>query len=143
MGEALDEDRDGKLNVEELRNAYARSTGGQRPARETIRNEVVPVVDFDRDGVVSVDEFLRGMSLEMPVTDDVWAIMDKDGNGSVTLAELKTALGNLGGSKGDAVLRASFELAGGEESGRLSRAQVDRAMDFIATGILGDLVGEN
>ncbi|MEW5301054.1 MAG: hypothetical protein WDW38_009374 [Sanguina aurantia] len=137
MRRQLDPNADNIMDLEELRTAVSAAMD-QRTPLDVIRTAVVPAVDFDEDGVVSTDEFMRALSLDLPVDQGTWAVIDKNADGVATIAELRNALGNIGGEGGEAVLQVAFEHAD-SGSHQLSPQQASLFMDWLSTGIVGDL----
>lgn len=99
MRRQLDPNADNIMDLEELRTAVSAAMD-QRTPLDVIRTAVVPAVDFDEDGVVSTDEFMRALSLDLPVDQGTWAVIDKNADGVATITELRNALGNIGGEVG-------------------------------------------
>lgn len=59
----------------------------------------------------SVDEFSRGMALELGVDERWMRVMERDGGAGVSRAELAAGLGDLG-RNADEVLRVAFDMVG-------------------------------
>ncbi|KAG2449306.1 hypothetical protein HYH02_005462 [Chlamydomonas schloesseri] len=133
---SMDANGDGVLSVDEVRGAIQRSSGQAAP-RQIVVEDVMAPVDFNNDGEVSVDEFSRGMALELGVDERWMRVMERDGGAGVSREELAAGLGDLG-RNGTEVLRVAFEMADQDRNGRLNAAEAQRAMNMIATGLLGD-----
>ncbi|KAG2433413.1 hypothetical protein HXX76_008471 [Chlamydomonas incerta] len=133
---SMDANGDGVLSVDEVRGAIQRSSGQAAP-RQIVVEDVMAPVDFNNDGEVSVDEFSRGMALELGVDERWMRLMERDGGAGVSRAELAAGLGDLG-RNGEEVLRVAFDMADQDRDGRLNAAEAQRAMNMIATGLLGD-----
>ncbi|KAG2491635.1 hypothetical protein HYH03_010006 [Edaphochlamys debaryana] len=131
----MDANGDGRLDVDEVRGAIQRSGGPQIPRARVVRDVMAPV-DFNDDAVLTVDEFARGMALELDV-DERW--MDAMGarGGRVSREELAAGLGDLG-PRGEATLPVAFEMADANKDGRLDASEARTAMLLMATGVLGD-----
>ncbi|GLC72557.1 hypothetical protein PLESTF_001264500 [Pleodorina starrii] len=132
----MDENGDGFLDVDEIRGAMQRN-GGVTVPRETVIRDVMAPVDFDDDGMISVDEFSRGLALELEVDERWMRTMERDGQPGVSLEELQAGLGDLG-QTGNDVLPVAFKLADKDRNGRLDREEAESAMQLISAGIMGD-----
>ncbi|KXZ46055.1 hypothetical protein GPECTOR_47g330 [Gonium pectorale] len=133
---AIDADGDGFLDVDEIRGAMQRTSGVSVP-RETVVRDVMAVVDFDDDANVSVDEFARGMALELQVDERWMRHMERDGGAGISAEELAEGLGNLG-QQGPEVMRVAFRMSDLNRDGRLNQEEAGHAMRLIASGVLGD-----
>ncbi|GFR52650.1 hypothetical protein Agub_g15242 [Astrephomene gubernaculifera] len=136
LARSLDANGDGLLDVDEMRGALQRTMGVSVP-RESVARDVMAVVDFNDDADVSVDEFARGLSLDLEVDERWMRLMERDGDPGVSAAELAAGLGDLG-EEGRRVLPVAFDMADKDRDGRLSRSEAAHAMQLVATGVLGD-----
>ncbi|GIL61438.1 hypothetical protein Vafri_15878 [Volvox africanus] len=132
----MDANGDGLLDVDEVRGALQRNSGITVP-RETVVRDVMAPVDFNDDAVLSVDEFSRGMALELEVDDRWMRVMERDGEEGISLEELQLGLGDLG-QRGRDVVPAAFKMADKNRNGRLDRGEAQDAMNLIAAGVTGD-----
>ncbi|EDO33580.1 predicted protein [Nematostella vectensis] len=95
----FDKDGDGTVTTAELGTVMRNL--GQNPTDEEIR-EMIKEVDEDGSGSIGFEEFLQLMSKKTKgksYEDELMAafqIFDKDGNGSITVTELKEVLDSLG-----------------------------------------------
>ncbi|EFJ49088.1 hypothetical protein VOLCADRAFT_104520 [Volvox carteri f. nagariensis] len=136
----MDENGDGLLDVDEIRGALQRN-GGLTLPRETVVRDVMAPVDFNDDAVLTVDEFSRGMALELEVDERWLRVMERDGEAGVSLEELQLGLGDLG-ERGREVVPVAFKMADKDKNGRLDREEAQNAMNLIAAGVTGDFGAE-
>ncbi|GIL87624.1 hypothetical protein Vretimale_14698 [Volvox reticuliferus] len=134
--EKMDANGDGLLDVDEIRGALQRN-GGLTVPRETVIRDVMAPVDFNEDAVLSVDEFSRGMALELEVDDRWMRVMERDGEEGISLEELQFGLGDLG-QQGRDVVPAAFKMVDKKRNGRLNKEEAQDAMNLIAAGVTGD-----
>ncbi|XP_018836326.1 calcium-binding protein CP1-like [Juglans regia] len=119
--DVLDADRDGKISRDDLRTFYAEFTSGD--ADEEAIKSMISVADSNRDGFVEYNEFervlgdRRGSSpagrREGGVMEDVFRMMDKDGDGKLSHEDLKSYMQWAGFSASDADIKAMIALGGG------------------------------
>ncbi|XP_022741918.1 calmodulin-like [Durio zibethinus] len=122
--EVLDADRDGKISREDLRRFYAGfSNGNTGFDDDEIIGTMISLADSNRDGFVDYEEFERvlGGSKKMAsgfgVVEDVFKVMDKDGDGRLSHDDLKSYMNWAGFSASDEDIKAMIRLAGDDEKG--------------------------
>ncbi|KAJ8528875.1 hypothetical protein K7X08_030615 [Anisodus acutangulus] len=114
--DVLDVDRDGKISSDDLRTSYGGFVG------DDVIGTMMTVADFNKDGYVEFDEFEKvldsskrrnGRSLN--VMEDVFKVMDKDGDGKVGLEDLKSYLNWAGLQVDDDDVKAMIKLGRGDD----------------------------
>ena len=94
---SLDTDGNGKLSKEELIEAYSKSMPEEQ-AREIVE-AVMSKVDADKSGFIDYSEFCLATASDKVILsknnmEAAFRMFDKDGSGSITVAELKEMLGD-------------------------------------------------
>merc|ERR1740117_44452 len=95
---AMDDNGDGKLTVEEMMNGCEQSgIMSQDDARK-----VFEAIDADRSGSIDYSEFIaatldKSSFLKKDLCREAFTIFDKDGNGTISLDELREMLHGVGG----------------------------------------------
>ncbi|KAI5579494.1 hypothetical protein BDE02_08G092700 [Populus trichocarpa] len=130
--DVLDADHDGKISKDDLRMFYAGfSSNG---ADDDFIGSMMSVADFNKDGFVEYDEFERvldGASEKKKsssstrsssgVMEDVFKVMDKDGDGKLSVDDLKSYMQWAGFDASDDDIKAMIKLAcysgGGDKDG--------------------------
>lgn len=92
----LDVNADGTLTAKEVSNAIARAGAKDKGLGKKF-DDIARLLDVNGDAVISIGEFLETLEAELALEEcaDLHAAfraIDKDGSGSVTLAELEKAL---------------------------------------------------
>ncbi|GMI95852.1 Ca2+-binding protein 1 [Hibiscus trionum] len=118
--EILDADRDGKISRDDLRRFYAGFSNGFNDDDEMI-GTMISLADLNRDGFVEYEEFERvlgGNKKKVPsgygVMEDVFKVMDKDGDGRVSHEDLKSYMNSAGFPASDEDIKAMIRLGGGD-----------------------------
>ena len=113
--EALDADHDGKISRDDLRKFYS---GGD--ADEDAIGSMIAVADLNRNGFVEYEEFERvlsgGRRRSTGIMEEVFKTMDKDGDGRLSHADLKSYMHLAGFSISDEEVAAMIRFGGGDES---------------------------
>ena len=130
--DVLDADHDGKISKDDLRMFYAGfSSNG---ADDDFIGSMMSVADLNKDGFVEYDEFERvldGASEKKKsssstrsssgVMEDVFKVMDKDGDGKLSVDDLKSYMQWAGFDASDDDIKAMIKLAcysgGGDKDG--------------------------
>ncbi|CAG8764332.1 16472_t:CDS:2, partial [Cetraspora pellucida] len=95
----LDKDNDGCITATEL--GMVINSIGYDFSKSQLQS-MVDNVDSDKDGKINFDEFLKMMTIKMSESDndralrEAFKVYDKDGNGFITAAELKSAMESIG-----------------------------------------------
>lgn len=116
--DVLDADRDGKISRDDLRAFYAGVGGGG----DDVIGAMMTVADTNKDGFVEYEEFERVVAAERkPVgcgaMEDVFRVMDKDGDGKLSHRDLKTYMAWAGFSATDDDINAMIRFGGGDQNG--------------------------
>ncbi|CAI9118895.1 OLC1v1020522C1 [Oldenlandia corymbosa var. corymbosa] len=129
--DVLDADHDGKISRDDLRTFYGGYFGGTSSQNDydDVIGTMIFVADANRDGFVEYDEFekvLGGGGGERPgkkvnggrsgkdsLMEDVFKVMDKDGDGIVGHEDLKDYLTWAGLAVNDEDIKAMIKLGGG------------------------------
>lgn len=116
--DVIDADRDGKISKDDLRAFYAGLSGSGAPEEDMI-GSMMTVADANEDGYVEYEEFesvLPGQSGGSGVMEEVFRVMDRDGDGMVGFEDLQNYLKWARFEAGDEDIRAMIRLGGGDEN---------------------------
>ncbi|KAL6188459.1 hypothetical protein ACLB2K_039852 [Fragaria x ananassa] len=114
--DVLDADRDGKISKDDLRAFYAGfSSSG---ADESLIRAMMSAADSNSDGFVEYHEFERVLACQNPsgVMEDVFKVMDRDGDGKLSHEDLKSYMNSAGFPASDDDIAAMIKLGGGDEA---------------------------
>ncbi|KAE8698222.1 putative DNA replication complex GINS protein SLD5 [Hibiscus syriacus] len=121
--EILDADRDGKISREDLKRFSAGFSNGFNDDDEMI-GAMISLADLNKDGFVEYEEFERVLgghkkkvSSGYGVMEDVFKVMDKDGDGRLSHEDLKSYMDWAGFPASDEDITGMIKLAGGGDSG--------------------------
>ncbi|CAG8568768.1 17668_t:CDS:2, partial [Racocetra fulgida] len=95
----FDKDGDGSVTIKELGDVM-RSLGHN--PNETELRDMINEVDLDNNGTIDFNEFLNMMARKVKDSDaeeeikEAFKVFDKDGNGLISAAELKTVMSSIG-----------------------------------------------
>ncbi|KAG5632496.1 hypothetical protein H5410_004213 [Solanum commersonii] len=123
--DVLDVDRDGKISREDLRTSYGGFVG------DDMIGTMMTVADSNEDGYVEFEDFEKVLDSSinrngeekrknetgMNVMEDVFKVIDKDGDGKVGVEDLKSYLSWAGLQVDDDDIKAMIKLGHGEENG--------------------------
>lgn len=122
--EILDADRDGKISKDDLRVFYTGISGGG--SEDELIGAMISVADENRDGFVQYAEFEKVLGHENRrsggggVMEDVFRVMDKDGDGRLSHQDLKSYMECAGLEASDEDISAMIRLAAGDDGGGVS-----------------------
>ncbi|KAK4737560.1 hypothetical protein R3W88_001257 [Solanum pinnatisectum] len=123
--DVLDVDRDGKISREDLWTSYGGLVG------DDMIGTMMTVADSNEDGYVEFEDFEKVLDSSinrngdekrkngtgMNVMEDVFKVIDKDGDGKVGVEDLKSYLSWAGLQIDDDDIKAMIKLGHGEENG--------------------------
>ncbi|XP_043710693.1 calcium-binding protein CP1-like [Telopea speciosissima] len=145
----LDVDRDGKISPDDLRRFYKRfsssSSSSSNVACEEDISSMISVADSNKDGLVEYDEFERVLfqvpSQSQPPRDDdnsvmqdMFKVMDRDGDGKVGFHDLKIYMKWAGLQASDEDVRAMIKLGGGDDHDGISFEGLLKILNFDLIG---------
>lgn len=119
--EVLDVDRDGKISRDDLRTFYGDKLAAAD--EDDAIGSMMTVADSNKDGFVEYDEFEKVLDCggrrreKNGVMEEVFRVMDRDGDGKVGHGDLKSYLGWAGFDASDDDIKAMIRLGGGDENG--------------------------
>ncbi|KAK7291705.1 hypothetical protein RIF29_07067 [Crotalaria pallida] len=122
--EILDTDRDGKISRDDLRAFYTGIYG--RDGEDDVIGAMMTVADTNKDGFVEYEEFERVVTgeerraLGCGAMEDVFKVMDKDGDGMLSHHDLKSFMSLAGFSASDEEINAMIKFGGGDQNGGVS-----------------------
>ncbi|KAL6990093.1 hypothetical protein U1Q18_015841 [Sarracenia purpurea var. burkii] len=123
--EVIDADRDGKISKDDLRSFCAGFSGAGVASDEDVIGTMMSVADSNGDGYVEYEEFERVLGEERNaaggrwgVMEDVFKVMDRDGDGRVGDDDLRGYLKSAGFDTGDEDIKAMIRLGGGDDDRR-------------------------
>ncbi|KAM1139627.1 hypothetical protein FF1_039755 [Malus domestica] len=116
---ASDADHDGKISKDDLRAFYAGFSSSA--ADENFIRSMMSAADSDNDGFVQYEEFERVLacgdgSKSSGVMEDVFKVMDKDGNGKVSHEDMKNYMSSADFVATDEDIKAMIKMGGGDEN---------------------------
>ncbi|XP_036764090.2 calmodulin-like [Manis pentadactyla] len=119
----FDKDGDGSINTQEL-GAVMQALG--KNLSEAELKEIISKVDTDADGVISFPEFLEEMVRRMKAwrkkqgLQEAFRVFDVDGNGYISVDELKQVMAKLGEELSQEVLEAMIHEADMDQDGQVN-----------------------
>ncbi|CAO2821462.1 unnamed protein product [Amaranthus hypochondriacus] len=130
--EVIDYDHDGKISGDDLRSFYA-SISGAGDDEEEIIKAMISVADANKDGYVQYNEFEKFLKERIEkekaknqnqksygdggVMEEVFKVMDKDGDGKLGIDDLKTYLRMAGIEVQDDEIKSMIKLGCGDRDG--------------------------
>lgn len=95
--ESFDKNGDGVLSKEEIYEGY-RQTMDEKEAKAEV-DRIMSEIDIDKSGTIDYNEFLMAATSRQKVLNDqkleqTFKMFDKDGNGSISLDEIRSIIGN-------------------------------------------------
>lgn len=127
----FDKDGNGSINTQEL-GAVMQALG--KDLSEAELKEFISKVDTDADGVISFPEFLeemvRGMKTWGKKQDlqEAFRVFDVDGNGYISVDELKQVMAKLGEELSQEVLEAMIHEADVDQDGQVNYEEFVRIL---------------
>merc|ERR1712238_486424 len=128
----FDIDGDGTITIVELKEVM--KSLGQNPTEKELK-QMIKSVDDNGDNEIDFEEFLILMSSKKPSSDDpdkelrdAFAVFDDDNSGSISRAELKKLMKNLGQTLTDAELDAMMDEVDTDGDGEIDFAQFKSMM---------------
>lgn len=116
--EVLDSDHDGKISYDDLQTFFSDKADSGEDTHDFI-GTMMSAADSNCDGFVEYEEFEKvlecGRNVGEGLMEDVFRIMDKDGDGKLSHEDLKAfmAVAGLGGDS-DEDVAAMIKLGGGD-----------------------------
>ncbi|CAJ1940825.1 unnamed protein product [Sphenostylis stenocarpa] len=121
--DVLDADRDGKISRDDLRAFYTGVRGGVDGGDELI-GAMMTVADTNKNGFVEYEEFERVVAGNAEIKpmgsgamEDVFRVMDKDGDGKLSHRDLKTYMAWAGFPATDEDINAMIRFGDGDKNG--------------------------
>ncbi|CAG8628485.1 24020_t:CDS:2, partial [Dentiscutata erythropus] len=125
----LDKDNDGHITANELGTVI--KSLGYNPTEDELKR-MVSNVDSDKDGKINFNEFATMMAHSSNDSDDdlreAFKVYDKDGNGYITPAELKSVMNSLGERITDEEVDAMIREADTDGDGRVNYEEFIKMM---------------
>ncbi|KAF9465904.1 calmodulin-like protein [Collybia nuda] len=127
----FDKDKDGTISSHEL-GTVMRSLG-QNPTEAELQ-DMINEVDIDRNGIIDFDEFLALMVKQSKEGDEeeemrlAFEVFDKDGSGSISVAELKQVMESLGENLTTHEINEMIREADENNDGEISFAEFKKMM---------------
>ncbi|CAL0330208.1 unnamed protein product [Lupinus luteus] len=120
----LDADRDGKISRDDLRAFYTGIYGSDSGGDDAI-GAMMALADTNNNGFVEYEEFEHVVTgerrtLGFGAMEDVFRLMDKDGDGMLSHQDLKSYMAVAGFSATDEEINAMIKFGGGGENGGVS-----------------------
>ena len=119
----FDRDGDGTITIKELQ-VVMRSIG-QNPTEEEVM-AMINEVDSDNDGEVDFREFMELMAKKMKEGEmdeelvEAFKTFDKNGNGCITMQELKDVMHQYGEKLSDEEVKLMFDETDSDKDGKIS-----------------------
>merc|ERR1712151_293346 len=121
--ESMDKDGDGELTQQEVKD-------GQDKFSDDKVDDMWPLIDTDKSGTISFDEFVAFMKAKNKEADGCWERMDKDGDGELTKQEVKDGQDKFSDDKVDDM----WPLLDKDKSGTISVKEFFTFMKGKANG---------
>merc|ERR1712032_1297241 len=119
----MDKDGDGELTKQEAKD-------GQDKFSDDKVDDMWPLIDKDKNGRISFDEFVSFMKAKKKEADGCWERMDKDGDGELTKQEVKDGQDKFSDDKVDDM----WPLLDKDKSGTISVKEFFAFMKAKANG---------
>ncbi|KAE9601503.1 hypothetical protein Lal_00040628 [Lupinus albus] len=120
----LDADHDGKISRDDLRAFFIGMYGSDSGGDDTI-GAMMMLADTNNNGFVEYEEFEHVVTgarraLGCGAMEDVFRVMDKDGDGMLSHQDLKSYMALAGFSATDEEINAMIKFGGGDQNGGVS-----------------------
>ncbi|KAL8157911.1 calcium-binding protein CP1 [Apium graveolens] len=120
--EVLDVDHDGKISRDDLSTFYGHKLSSSAGEDDAI-GSMMTVADSNKNGYVEFDEFEKVLAGDRQrsngkrngVMEEVFRVMDRDGDGKVGHEDLKSYLRLTGFEASDDDIKAMIRLGGGDD----------------------------
>ncbi|KAL5996481.1 hypothetical protein ACLOJK_026561 [Asimina triloba] len=115
--DVLDTDHDGKISPDDLRAFY---TGAGAGASDDDIGSMISAADSNKDGFVQFEEFetivggKKAAAAPGGVMEDVFRVMDRDGDGKVGFGDLRDYMNWAGLRASDDEIKAMIKMGGGD-----------------------------
>lgn len=119
--DVLDTDHDGKISPGDLRAFYMGSgAGAGAGASDDDIRSMISAADSNKDGFVEFEEFETIVGAKRAeaaggVMEDVFRVMDRDGDGKVGFSDLRNYMNWAGLRASDDEIKAMIKMGGGDE----------------------------
>ncbi|KAF5190202.1 Calcium-binding protein cp1 [Thalictrum thalictroides] len=116
----LDTDQDGKISRDDLKTFYSNFIGTNLANDEDI-GSMISIADWNKNGFVEFDEFEKVLGCQKNAKtmntsmEDVFKVMDRDGDGKIGFDDLKHYLKWAGVSANDDDVKAMIKLGGEDD----------------------------
>lgn len=125
----FDCDRDGEITIEEL--GKVMQTHGFHPTEEELR-DMIRNVDTNANGAIDFNEFIDMMvKRDSRLEDDVihaFKVFDRDGDGFISVEELRLTMSNLGEALTEAEVKNMISEADLDGDGKINFQEFSRLM---------------
>uniref|UniRef100_A0A5B6YUG4 Putative calmodulin-4 n=1 Tax=Davidia involucrata TaxID=16924 RepID=A0A5B6YUG4_DAVIN len=138
--DVIDADHDGKISRDDLRKFYS-GFYGATASDEDVIGSMISAADSNKDGFVEYDEFEKvlisreringGRGGGWGVMEEVFKVMDRDGDGKLSHDDLKSFLTLAGFNSSDDDIKAMIRLSGGDE---VDAVTYDGLLKILAVG---------
>ncbi|OAY56147.1 calcium-binding protein CP1 [Manihot esculenta] len=120
----IDTDHDEKISRDDLRRFYVGLSSGGVDVDDDVIGFMMSVADFNKDGFVEYEEFERVLDVNgktrgsnKEVLEDVFKLIDKDGDGKLSRDDLKSYMQWAGFDVSDNDIETMMKLGGGDDKG--------------------------
>ncbi|XP_032741067.1 calmodulin-4-like [Rattus rattus] len=119
--DSVDKNKDGRINVQELGDVM-KQMGKNMPEKDL--KALISRVDTDGDGTISFEEFLTAMEKYKKGSKEelqaVFRVFDQNGDGYITMDELKQGLSQMGETLSEEELNDMIRVADADQDGKVN-----------------------